>query len=232
MIENLMRVEMSYGYDCKRTVDVAKYSDELTAEGNAYRDGSKRNRPSEIGLGEIWVTYDDNGLTPMFKAAVIVKDGIGADELYGIMVKMTDTVKRIMDFSAKGFASRVAGIGITKEEAEQEIGKAVAGKNPGGRVKVDLHSFAGRIMKRAVDTGCVLCNKYKIDIAEWQAFFESQLTNDKVINILRNTPVVKCVGEFADFESDAAREDVESKFSLKLASDAVIKMKTEKEEAK
>ena len=229
MSENLMRVEMSYGYDCKRVVDVARYSDELTAEGKAYRDPSKRNRPSEIGLGEIWVTYDDNGLTPMFKAAVIVKDGIDDNVMYAILVKMADAIKRIMEFSAKEFAGRVAGIGITKEEADDEIGNAIEDKMPGGRVKVDLHSLAGRIMKRAVDAGRVLCNKYQVDIAEWQAFFQSQLTNDKVIGILRNTPVVKCIGDFADFENDEAREEVESKFSLKLASDAVIKLKSEKE---
>lgn len=232
MSENLMRVEMSYGYDCKRELDVTRYAADVTADGKVYRDPSKKNRMSEIGLGEIWVTYDDNGRTPMFKAAVIVKDGSEGDELHAVLVRMADAIKRIMEFSAKEFAGRVAGIGITKEEAEQEIGKAVAGKNPGGRVKVDLPSFAGRIMKRAFEMGSVLCKQYSVDVVEWQAYFKSQLTDEKIIGILRNSPVVKCVGDFADFENDGARYEVESKFSLKLASDALIKMQSEQEEKK
>ena len=227
MSENLMRVEMSYGYDCKRVVDVTRYADDLTPDGRAFRDPAKRNRMSEIGLGEIWVSYDDNGLTPTFKANVIVNDTGERAGLYDTMVKMAATVKRIMEVSAKEFAGRVDGISLTGDEAKADVEQAIADKAPGGRVKVDIPSFAGRIMKRAFDMGCVMSNQYKVDVAKWKSYFERNLTHDMIVGILRTSPVVKCVGDFADFENQEALENVESKFSLKIASDAIIKMTSE-----
>lgn len=229
MNKNLMRVEVSYGYDCKRMVNVTRYAGEVTAEGKAYRDPSKKNRMSEIKLGEIWVTYDDDGLTPLFKADAIVEDNGEEFALPGIIIKMVESIKKIMEFSANGFVKRVSGIGITSAEAKDDFERAMANTTLGGRVKVDLHSCAECIMKRAFDAGCILCGQYKVEIPKWQEFFQSQLTIDMIINILRNSPVVKCSGDFADFENDDAREEIESKFSLKIASDAIVKMTSEQQ---
>lgn len=229
MSENLMRVEMAYGYDCCRIVDVERYADDLTAGGKVYRDRSKRNRMSEIGLGEIWVTYDDNGKTPVFKANVIVKDDGDYSALPEVMAKMAGSIRRIMEVSAKDFAGRVSGIGISADEAKSEIEKAVADKMPGGRVRVDLLSLSGRLMKQAFDTGCMLCGKDNcIGLDEWKAFFDSNVTNDIVTGILRESPVVRCIGDYAEFWSKESMDDIESKFALKIASDGFMRLKSGK----
>lgn len=224
MSENLMRVEMSYGYDCKRVVDVTRYAADLTAEGKAYRDPLKRNRMSEIGLGEIWVSYDDNGLTPTFKANVIVRDTGEYSELYGIMARMASSLRRIMETSAKEFAARVAGVGITEEDAKAAIDEAVASRMATGYIRVDLHSLSGRVMKRAFENGCMLCGQRGVQTDMWKSFFDGRVTEAIVAGILRESPAVKCVGDYAEFQSVQAEENIEAMISLKLASDGVSRL--------
>ena len=235
MSENLMRVEMSYGYDCKRVVDVARYSGDVMPDGKVYRDPSKKNRASEIGLGEIWVTYDDNGKTPVFKANVIVIDNGDYSQLFGIMIRMSDSIKRIMEVSAKDFLGRVSGISIDESEAKAAIELAVSESTPSGRVRVDLHSLSGMIMKKAFDDGCLFCGKRGMSLDLWKSFFENRVTESIVVGILRESPAVKCVGDYADFESDAVKDNVARMISLKIASDGVSRLSDDsgkQEEAK
>lgn len=218
MKEKLVRLELMIDFSCKPKFNSYHYEDEVMPEGKVYRNQTGiRNDKTKIRLGEIWMSYEDNSNTPYWKSTVIVKESIDKEQLMETSESLFNTSKMLIKNSFETFKYRFNDMTAFNEHDTLQVFRY--GSLEDAKFRMNLDDFKNEIIKNAKNIGESLSAQYDCDYNSWENYFNNNVKDEFLNNIIQRFTVLKVIGDEVEFQVKNNCDMTINAVSNKLAKD-------------